>query len=111
MNVVYRRPVFLTSAVSSVSRFVLYSASFGGRSRDVSWLVSKFLNVACALVFVVLVCRLCELSVTIKDKSLRRIEVYAANDTARRAGWFCRINPYFELIAYDNFSERLECHL
>lgn len=74
---------FLTRAVNFVRGFVLYSASFDGRSRGVSWLVGKILNVAPSFVFAVPVCRLCELSVTIKDKPLRHIGVYATNDNGR----------------------------
>lgn len=59
--------------------FVIYSASLDGLSRGVSSQVSKSLHAACDLVFTDPAGRLCILDVTIKDKSLRLIGVYAPN--------------------------------
>lgn len=68
--------------------FVLCSASFDGHSRGVSWLMSKSVKAASALVFTDPAGRLCVLDITIKYKSFRLIEVYAPNKYMKRPDCF-----------------------
>ena len=71
-----------------------FSAYFDGRSRGVTWLVSRRLDASCALVLSDPAGRLCVLDVTIKDKAFRLIGVYGPNVTRKLPAFFRRIEPY-----------------
>ena len=77
-----------------LSRGYLSSACFDGRSRGVTWLVSRSLDASCALVLSDPAGRLCVLDVTIKDKAFRLIGVYGPNVTSELPAFFRRIEPY-----------------
>lgn len=66
------------------------------------------LNVVGAIVFADLVCRICLLDVTIKDKFIRFISVYASNDHEKLPDLFRPIEPLLTM------SRRVvlagECH-
>lgn len=69
-------------------RLVFYSACFDGRSRSVSWRVSKSLNPGCDVFLTDPASWVCVLGATIKDKSLGLIGLYAANGHAERPDLF-----------------------
>ena len=71
-----------------------FSAYFDGRSRGVTWLISRRLDTTCALVLSDPADRLCVLDVTIKDKAFRLIGVYGPNATSDLSAFFRRIEPY-----------------
>ena len=56
--------------------YLSFSACFDGRSRGVTWLISRRLGATCALVLSDPAGRLCVVDVTIKDKAFRLIGVY-----------------------------------
>ena len=62
--------------------YLSFSAYFDGRSRGVTWLISRRLDATCALVLSDPAGRLCILDVTIKDKAFRLIGVYGSNVTS-----------------------------
>ena len=74
--------------------YLSFSACFDGRSRGVTWLVSRRLDALCALVLSDPAGRLCVLDVTIKDKAFRLIGVYGPNVTSELPAFFRRIEPY-----------------
>ena len=74
--------------------YLSFSAYFDGRSRGVTWLISRRLDASCALVLSDLAGRLCVLDVTIKDKAFRLIGVYGPNATSELPAFFRRIEPY-----------------
>ena len=74
--------------------YLSFSACFDGRSRGVTWLVSRSLDASCALVLSDPAGRLCVLDVTIKDKAFRLIGVYGPNVTSELPPFFRRIEPY-----------------
>ena len=74
--------------------YLSFSACFDGRSRGVTWLVSRRLDASCALVLSDPAGRLCVLDVTIKDKAFRLIGVYGHNVTSELPAFFRRIEPY-----------------
>ena len=67
---------------------------FDGRSRGVTWLISRRLDATCALVLSDPADRLCVVDVTIKDKAFRLIGVYGHNATSELPAFFRRIEPY-----------------
>ena len=71
-----------------------FSAYFDGRSRGVTWLISRRLDATCALVLSDPTGRLCVLDVTIKDKAFRRIGIYGPNAASELPAFFRRIEPY-----------------
>ena len=71
-----------------------FSAYFDGRSRGVTWLISRRLDATCALVLSDPTGRLCVLDVTIKDKAFQLIGVYGTNVTSELPAFFLRIEPY-----------------
>ena len=74
-----------------------FSAYFDGRSRGVTWLISRRLDATCALVLSDLAGSLCVLAVTIKDKAFRLIGVYGPNATSELPAFSRRIEPYVVL--------------
>ena len=74
--------------------YLSFSAYFDGRSRGVTWLISRRLDATCALVLSDLAGRLCVLDLTIKDKAFRLIGVYGPNVTSELPAFFRRIEPY-----------------
>ena len=74
--------------------YLSFSAYFDGRSRGVTWLISRHLDASCALVLSDPAGRLCVLDVTIKDKAFRLIGVYGPNATSEFPAFFRRIEPY-----------------
>ena len=74
--------------------YLSFSANFDGRSRGVTWLISRHLDASCALVLSDPAGRLCVLDVTIKDKAFRLIGVYGPNVTSELPAFFRRIEPY-----------------
>ena len=74
--------------------YLSFSAYFDGRSRGVTWLVSRRLVATCALVLSDPAGRLCVLDVTIKDKAFWLIGVYGPNATSELPAFFRRIEPY-----------------
>ena len=75
--------------------YLSFSTYFDGRSRGVTWLVSRRLVATCALVLSDPPGRLCVLDVTIKDKAFRMIGVYGLNATSELPAFFRRIKFYF----------------
>ena len=74
--------------------YLSFSAYFDGRSRGVTWLISRRLDATRALVLSDPADRLCVLDVTIKDKAFRLIGVYGPNATRELPAFFRRIEPY-----------------
>ena len=74
--------------------YLSFSAYFDGRSRDVTWLISRRLDATCALVLSDPVGRLCVVDVTIKDKAFRLTGVDGPNATSELPAFFRRIEPY-----------------
>ena len=74
--------------------YLSFSAYFDGRSRGVTWLISRRLDATCALVLSDLVGRLCVLDVTIKVKAFWMIGVYEPNATSELPAFFRCIKPY-----------------
>ena len=74
--------------------YLSFSAYFDGRSRGVTWLISRCLDSTCALVLSDPVSRLCVLDVTIKDKAFQLIGVYGPNATSELPAFFRCIEPY-----------------
>ena len=74
--------------------YLSFSAYFDGRSRGVTWLVSRRLVATCALVLSDPVARLCFLDVTIKDKAFRLMGIYGPNATSELPPFFRCIEPY-----------------
>ena len=74
--------------------YLSFSAYFDGRSRGVTWLMSRRLDATCALVLSDLTGRLCVLDITIKDKVFRLIGVYGPNVPVSSLPCFQRIEPY-----------------
>ena len=74
--------------------YLSFSAYFDGRSRGVTWLISRRLDATCALVLLDLAGRLCVLDVTIKDKAFQLIGVYGHNATSELPAFFRRIQLY-----------------
>ena len=74
--------------------YLSFSAYFDGRSRGVTWLISRRLDATCALVLSDPAGRLCVVDVTIKDKAFRLIGVYGPNATSELPAFFRRIEPY-----------------
>ncbi len=62
--------------------YLSFSACFDGRSRGVTWLISRRLDATCALVLSDPAGRLCVVDVTINDKAFRLIGVYGPNATS-----------------------------
>ena len=71
-----------------------FSAFFDGRSRGVTWLVSRSLKASCTLVFSDPQGRLCVLDITIKGKVFRLIGVYGPNTKSELPDFFRGIEPY-----------------
>ena len=74
--------------------YLFFSAYFDGRSRGVTWLLSRRLVATCALLLSDPAGRLCVLDVTIKDKAFRLIGVYGPNATSELPAFIWRIEPY-----------------
>ena len=74
--------------------YLSFSAYFDGRSRGVTWLISRRLDATCALVLSDPAGRLCVVDVTIKDKAFRLIGVYGPNACSELPAFFRRIEPY-----------------
>lgn len=74
----YRGPSFQLATVKA------YSLRDFTSTQDVSWMMSKSSNTACALVIADPVGRLCLLDIAIKDKAFLLIKIYALNDQAER---------------------------
>ena len=74
--------------------FRLFSAYFDGRSRGVSWLISKSLEVTADLVFADPAGRLCVVDITIKGEQFRLVGVYGPNHQRERIDFFQRIDQF-----------------
>ena len=74
--------------------YLSFSAYFDGRSRGVTWLISRRLVATCALVLSDPAGRLCILDVTIKDKAFRLNGVYGPNAISELPAFFWCIEPY-----------------
>ena len=74
--------------------YLSFSAYFDGRSRGITWLISRRLDATCALVVSDPAGRLCILDVTIKDKAFQLTGVYGPNATSELPALFRRIEPY-----------------
>ena len=74
--------------------YLSFSAYFDGRSKGVTWLVSRRLDASCALVLSDPAGRLCVLDVTIKDKAFRLVGAYGPNATSELPAFIRRIEPY-----------------
>ena len=74
--------------------YLSFSAYFDGRSRGVTWLISRHLDATCALVLSDPAGRLCVVDVAIKDKAFRLFGFYGPNATSELPAFFRRIEPY-----------------
>ena len=88
--------------------YLSISAYFDGRSRGVTWLISRRLDATCALVLSDPAGRLCVVDVTIKDKAFRLIEVYGPNSTSELPAFFPAHRAVRCSVKAGNFSGRLE---
>ena len=74
--------------------YLSFSAYFDGRSRGITWLVSRRLVATCVLVLSDPAGRLCVLDVAIKDKAFWLIGVYGPNAISELPDFFRRIEPF-----------------
>ena len=88
--------------------YLSFLAYFDGRSRGVTWLISRRLDATCAHILSDPADRLCVLDVTIKHKAFQLIGVYGPNAASDLPAFFPAHLAVRDTIKAGNFSGRLE---